>query len=87
MEKSRELLYYIMEKRNQRHSIVICLEKDTNEKNKVNWPINSVEYIIPGGNHAQFGDYGNQRGDDIASISKYEQWEITTNKILEWISN
>lgn len=63
-----------------------CLEKDTYEKDKVNWPINFLEYIIPGGNHAQFGDYGNQRGDGVASISKYEQWDITTNKILEWIN-
>lgn len=63
-----------------------CMEKDTYTKDKANWPSKSSEFIIEGGNHAQFGDYGNQNGDGTATITKYEQWEITTNKILEWIN-
>lgn len=64
-----------------------CLEKDTYNKDKVNWPKNSLEYIIEGANHAQFGDYGNQSGDKTASISKEEQWDLTANKITQWSRN
>ena len=38
---------------------------------------------IEGGNHSQFGDYGAQDGDGEASISKEEQWEITSQSVLE----
>lgn len=61
-----------------------CLEKDTYSKDKTNWPKNSLEYVIEGGNHAQFGDYGNQSGDGNASISKEDQWNLTSKKIIEW---
>ena len=64
-----------------------CLEKDVYEKDKENWPKNFDELIIDGGNHAQFGDYGNQSKDGKASILKEEQWDITTNKIIEWRNN
>ncbi len=33
---------------------------------------------IEGGNHAQFGDYGPQSGDNPATISAEEQWAQTT---------
>ncbi|MGC9520688.1 MAG: alpha/beta hydrolase [Anaerolineae bacterium] len=36
-------------------------------------PANTCWVVIDGGNHAQFGDYGAQRGDNPASISKSEQ--------------
>jgi hypothetical protein len=29
---------------------------------------------IEGGNHSQFGSYGLQEGDNVASISPEEQW-------------
>lgn len=61
-----------------------CMEKESYKKDKANWPINSTEFIIEGGNHAQFGDYGNQPLDGEASITKQQQWEITANKIIEW---
>lgn len=61
-----------------------CLEKDVYEKDKENWPKNSLEYIIEGGNHAQFGDYGKQSGDGEATISKEEQWILSCNRIIEW---
>lgn len=61
-----------------------CMEKDKYEKDKSNWPINSNELVIKGGNHAQFGDYGNQSGDGSSSISKEEQWDTTCKAILEW---
>ncbi len=37
-------------------------------------PTNTCWVAIDGGNHAQFGDYGAQRGDNPASISKSEQY-------------
>lgn len=36
-----------------------------------------TEVIIYGGNHAQFGSYGAQRGDGEPEISPEEQWEQT----------
>lgn len=40
---------------------------------------------VKGGNHAQFGDYGTQKGDGDASISMEKQFEITTKYIIEFI--
>lgn len=40
---------------------------------------NTTQYVrIRGGNHAQFGDYGAQKGDNPATISPEEQWEEIT---------
>lgn len=41
--------------------------------------------IIEGGNHAQFGNYGVQKGDGVASISREEQQRITVEEILMFI--
>lgn len=38
---------------------------------------------IPGGNHAQFGSYGPQRGDGLALISPEEQWAETAALLQE----
>ena len=43
--------------------------------------------MIEGGNHAQFGDYGLQKGDGQAGISREEQLEITVRLIEEMISS
>ena len=37
--------------------------------------------IIQGGNHAQFGDYGPQKGDGTASITREEQQRQTAEAI------
>jgi dienelactone hydrolase len=37
---------------------------------------------IEGGNHAQFGNYGPQKGDGVATISRAEQQRLTVNAIL-----
>lgn len=42
---------------------------------------------IEGGNHAQFGNYGHQKGDAIATISALEQQKITIDAIVRFISN
>ena len=41
------------------------------------------KYVIEGGNHALFGDYGEQTGDGEAAISAQAQWEETGRVILE----
>lgn len=41
--------------------------------------------IIQGGNHAQFGNYGEQRGDPAAAISREEQQNIAVQAIVKFI--
>jgi hypothetical protein len=36
-------------------------------------PVDTTWVVIEGGNHAQFGDYGFQPGDNIATISAANQ--------------
>ena len=42
------------------------------------------EHVLEGGNHAQFGDYGPQKGDGTPSITAEEQQDETVRLILEW---
>lgn len=53
------------------------------DKTKLNGTENEIE--IEGGNHAMFGNYGEQKGDGKAKISSQEQQEITVNLIDEFI--
>ena len=48
---------------------------------------NLTEIIILGGNHAQFGNYGNETGDGIANISSKAQQKQCDLKIIEFINN
>jgi dienelactone hydrolase len=41
--------------------------------------------VIEGGNHAQFGSYGFQPGDNAATISAEEQWAQITNATVEFL--
>lgn len=43
------------------------------------------QFEISGGNHANFGNYGEQEGDGEATISRQEQQSITVEKINEFI--
>lgn len=61
------------------------IDKEKLEETSVNLPNDTEFYIIEGGNHSQFGDYGFQKGDNIADISLEEQLEEITNKILEFL--
>lgn len=49
-------------------------------------PEKSNENVLTGGNHAQFGNYGIQKGDGTATMSKEEQWQYTIDVILEHIA-
>ena len=42
-----------------------------------------VEHVIHGGNHAQFGNYGAQRGDGQASLSAQDQQTEAIDVILK----
>ena len=43
-------------------------------------------HIIPGANHAQYGDYGKQPRDNDAAISADEQQSQTAEIILDWLN-
>lgn len=46
---------------------------------------NFTEVVINGGNHAQFGYYGNQSGDNPASITPKDQQDQSMEAILKFI--
>lgn len=50
-----------------------------------NLPVDTIEYIIEGGNHAQFGSYGAQSGDGEATITPEAQLKITVEQINSFI--
>ena len=52
------------------------------EDNLKNTPDDRTEHIIQGGNHAQFGSYGEQKGDGTASITGKEQVDETVYVII-----
>lgn len=64
---------------------VLRMEKYS--KGKSYWSENSIELVIDGGNHAQFGYYGKQKNDNNADISADEQQKQTLNSILEFIKD
>lgn len=42
--------------------------------------------VIEGGNHAQFGNYGKQKGDSDAMISSEEQQDMAVEAIKEFLT-
>jgi len=47
-----------------------------------------IQYvIIEGGNHAQFGDYGLQPGDNEATISRADQQAQTVEAVVEFLTS
>lgn len=47
------------------------------EQTKAVLPAGTRFELIEGANHSQFGDYGPQEGDGIASLTPDEQWSLT----------
>ena len=45
-------------------------------------PFDSEKVFIEGGNHAQSGQYGTQKGDGVATIEPEEQQKIVIEAIL-----
>ena len=60
-----------------------CLDHAAYESARSLWPNGAREVVIQGGNHAQFGNYGEQFGDGTATISASEQQSQTVRAILE----
>lgn len=50
---------------------------------KIDYTENIV--VIEGGNHAQFGNYGRQKGDPDATITAEQQQEITVKAVAEFL--
>ncbi len=54
---------------------------------RANLPADALFIPIEGGNHAQFGDYGLQSGDQPASISAQTQWEQVAAATVEFLES
>ncbi len=62
------------------------LNTDKYNKTKADglWPADFTEVVIKGGNHAQFGNYGEQKGDGSPAITAAVQQKETADAISEW---
>lgn len=61
------------------------LNKKSYNKEKSNWNSTFSEVVINGGNHSGFGNYGEQKGDNKALISKNSQQKETTEAIINFV--
>ncbi len=61
------------------------IKMDNYEDSKKNWPADSTEYVIEGGIHSYFGNYGIQDGDGEPEITVDEQLDEAAMVIDEWI--
>jgi len=61
------------------------LSRKSYEESKVKNPKDTIEFVIPGGNHAAFGDYGYQKGDGELTIDGELQIELTVEQIEQFI--
>ena len=67
-------------------TIAIYGSEDINlDRTKLVNTANQVEIV--GGNHAYFGDYGEQKGDGIATISREEQQKQAVDAIMRFIND
>jgi len=55
------------------------------DETKTLMPANTKYVVIEGGNHAQFGSYGFQPGDNAATISAKKQWSQITAATVEFL--
>lgn len=62
-----------------------CLNMDSYNKNKINFPANFKEIVIEGGNHTQYALYPTQKDDKEATISFDKQQEIVISNIINII--
>lgn len=65
---------------------VLNMEKYDEAGSEGRWPDDFTEIVLPGGNHAQFGSYGEQEGDGEAAIDEDQQIEQTAAAIQEFIN-
>jgi hypothetical protein len=65
------------------NSLTVYGTFNTSVAEKINYTENIV--AIEGGNHAQFGNYGKQKGDQDATITREEQQNITVEAIKKFV--
>ncbi|MDQ0205801.1 alpha/beta fold hydrolase [Alkalicoccobacillus murimartini] len=51
-----------------------------------NLPEETTSVVIEQGNHANFGDYGPQKGDNPSPLTPEEQHTLVVNELTEWIN-
>lgn len=61
------------------------LNRTALEQAKTYMPVQTQYVEINGGNHAQFGSYGSQKGDGIARITAADQWKFTSQQLVLWL--
>ena len=61
------------------------VDKEAYQDGRNYLPDSTLFYTIEGGNHAGFGDYGDQEGDNPGSISAEQQQEETAKQLVEWL--
>lgn len=61
------------------------LNRENYESDRANLPSSAHELVIDGGNHAQFGSYGEQQGDGTASITAQQQVDQTVRFIQKTV--
>ena len=57
------------------------LNRDKLEQGRQYLPSSALAEELPGGNHAQFGDYGLQKGDGVATVSREAQTRWAVDRI------
>lgn len=58
---------------------------DKIEASRALLPADTIFVLVEGGNHAQFGAYGEQDGDNTASISAEAQWEQVAEATVQFL--
>ena len=66
-------------------SMDCVLNMENYEEYRRNLPADMTELILDGGNHANFGNYGAQKGDGVAKLSAEEQKAATAEAICEML--
>lgn len=57
------------------------------KEGQIQFSANSEFIEIAGGNHAQFGLYGEQKNDDPAGIGPVEQQDQVAKALMDWMNN
>ncbi|AIQ46024.1 alpha/beta hydrolase [Paenibacillus sp. FSL R7-0273] len=63
------------------------VNRDSYNEGRSYLPGNTVYFSIDGGNHAQFGSYGPQKGDGEPAITEEKQQTQTAKAMLDWLGN
>ena len=75
---------YIYGNYSAKNALTVYGTFNTSVAEKLNYTDNII--VIEGGNHAQFGNYGKQKGDPDATISSEEQQNIAVEAINEFLA-